>query len=150
AHDTRTRLLLRLPVASRPDVVAALVRGTTPYNQSQRLAEIEGADLPVVEAWRALRLQEAHRYASADSLWRRVSTPLVPDWPRAWQTAWAIQRQDWHSAAAYRAGGEEALRRARKLARSASRGAAVHGARDWAETLAARADRAERALNDGS
>ena len=146
AHDTRTRLLLRLPVARRPEVVEVLVGGASPQDQAQHLAGL-AADAPAIGAWRALRLQDAHRYASADSLWRRVPTTLAPDWPRAWQTAWDIQRQDWHSAAAYRAGGEEALRRARQLARSASRRAAAHGARGWAATLTARAGQAKRALD---
>ena len=150
AHDTRTRLLLRGAVADRPVVVAALVSGAPPDEQSQQLAMLEVEASPAVRAWRALRFQEAHRYSSADSLWRQGDATLGADWPRAWRTAWTIQRQDWHSAAAYRAGGEAALSRAIRLARSASRRAAAHGARGWAEMLATRAEQAERAMRGDS
>jgi hypothetical protein len=156
AHDTRTRLLLRRAVADRPAVVGALTDGTAPRRQARALGALPAADTPPVRAWRALRLQEAHRYARADSLWQGGASPPVPGWPRAWRQAWTIQRKAWHSAAAYRAAqaAEPASRsgplsRSVQHSRTAARMAAARGAADWAGVLEARADRASRLQSAG-
>jgi hypothetical protein len=151
AHASRMQILLRRAVAPHPAVVGGLTSDAPPLAQARRLAAGEGDGLVAVQAWRALRLQAAHRYARADSLWQRVGGAPPADWPRAWRRAWAIQRRAWHSRAALRAGEEATenraapLARAARLARTAARMAAVRGGGEWAATLRARARRAERA-----
>jgi len=148
AHDTRTRLLLRQAVAHRPAVVRALTDGMPAHRQADALAALDSADTAAVRAWQALRLQDARRYARADSVWQTITAIPAPDWPRARRQAWVLQRTAWHGEAAYRAGqeggGPAALIRAARLLGAAARTAASHGARDWADALAARADRARR------
>jgi hypothetical protein len=152
AHATRARLRLRSAVADRPDVVRALTRSAPAEEQARRLASLDASSSPAVQAWRALRLYEAHRYARADSLWQATGALRVEEWGRAGHQAWAIQRRAWHSAAAYRAGraSEEGrparLRRAIRLAQSAAQRAGRRGARTWARTLRARAEQARRAM----
>jgi hypothetical protein len=151
AHDTRTRLLLRRAVADRPAMMTILANGRAPLQQARQLVPFDSADAPAVQAWRALRLQAAHRYARADSLWRQLGATSFREWPRAWRQAWVIQRRAWHSVAAYRSGKEApreragALARAGRLARTGARMAGARGAREWAGTLRARAQRAEQA-----
>ena len=56
AHETRARLRLRSAVAHRPDVVRALTRAAPAHVQARRLAALDAAATPAVQAWRALRL----------------------------------------------------------------------------------------------
>lgn len=148
AHGTRTRLLLRQAVAHRPAVVRALTDGASVPRQARALTAHDSVDTAAVRAWQALRFQDAHRYARADSVWQTIAAMPDPDWPRAWRQGWVLQRAAWHGEAAYRVGQEggdlDALARAARLLRSAARTAASHGAREWADALAARADRARR------
>lgn len=152
AHETRARLRLRSAVAHRPDVVRVLTGGALAHAQARRLAALDAVVPPAVQAWRALRLQEAHRYARADSLWQTIDALDAGGWGRAGHRAWTIQRRAWHSAAAYRAGQaaggrrKAPLKRAIRLARAAAQGAARRGAREWARTLRARAQRARWAM----
>ena len=155
AHDARTRLLLRRAVSDRPSVVATLANGGSPLRQARKLETLKEADASAVQAWRALRLQAAHRYTRADSLWQQLGATSFPEWPRAWRQAWAMQRRSWHSVAAYRSGEEtprkraDALARASRLAQTGARMAEARGARQWAGTLEARARRAEQARMTG-
>lgn len=141
AHEARTRLLLREAVAEQPDVAQVLTDGRSALRQAQALATLDSADTSAIQAWRALRLLDARRYAQSDSLWRRIEAPVAANWPRAWQQAWRIQRTAWQSEAAYRAGHRAS---AQAAARSAAQRAAARGAEAWAETLEARARRAAR------
>ncbi len=145
AHDVRTRLLLREAVAERPAVVRVLTRGTDPYRQAQTLAALDSAGSPAVRAWRALRFQDAHRYARADSVWGAVGT-VGTGWPRARREAWTIQRAAWESEAAYRTG---KYARAVRRAQSGAQLAAARGAQSWAETIEAWATRARRSDSMG-
>lgn len=131
AHDRRGRLLLRVAVAGRPAVVRTLTRGDSAARQARGLAT-EPDRAGAVRAWRALRLQDAHRYAAADSLWRRGSFEPPGAWPRAWRQHAALQKRVWAGIAAYRAGRHEA---AATTLSGAARRAAAHGAPAWAETL---------------
>ncbi len=148
AHRSRTRLLLRAAVAHRAQVVRTLTNGAPPRQQAEALAGADGSGTAAVQAWRALRLQDARHYARADSVWQTIASPPVPDWPRAWKQDWALQRMAWHGEAAYRTGrgtgDAAALERSARLFDSAARKAAGHGARDWAGVLEVRAGRARR------
>ncbi|PSQ88107.1 MAG: hypothetical protein BRD30_07720, partial [Bacteroidetes bacterium QH_2_63_10] len=95
AHDARMRLLLRDAVADVPKVVRTLTDDTTPQRQAEALAGVESTNVTAVHAWRALRLQDANRFARADSVWQSVSSPPEADWPRAWEQEWALQRRAW-------------------------------------------------------
>ena len=139
AHEGRTRLLLRTAVAERPAAVRALTNGNPPARQAQRLAADSAA---AVQAWRALRLHDAHRYARADSVWRSLGRVSGTGWTRSERQAWGLQRRAWAGEAALRAGRAEA---AARLFRAAARRAAWHGAEAWAGTLRAWARRSERA-----
>lgn len=149
AHDVRARLLLREAVADQSAALTVLTGSGVPHEQAQALSVLDGADNPAVRAWRALRLQAAHQYARADSLWQQIAAPPSLTWPRAWRQAWSLQRSVWHSEAAYQAGQERGtafLQRAARLARVAARKAAARGARGWAETLESRSERARQLI----
>jgi len=154
AHDTRMRLLLRDAVADVPKVVRALTDDTTPQRQAEALAGVESTNVTAVHAWRALRLQDANRFARADSVWQSVSSPPEADWPRAWKQEWALQRRAWQAEAAHRAGRKtdrfSVLSRARRLYRSAARRAEAHGAREWASALDLKAERARADDSDAT
>ena len=131
AHDRRGRILLRMAVAGRPAVVRTLTSADSAARQADALADAPGPT-GAVRAWRALRLQEAHRYAAADSLWRRGPFRPPASWPRAWRQHLDLQQTAWAGVAAYRAGRVEA---AAATLSAAARRAAAHGATTWAETL---------------
>ena len=142
AHDLRGRLMLRSAVAGRPAVVRVLTSRDSADAQARALRPLgEGAGSPV-HVWRALRRQDAHHFAAADSLWRRGAFRAPAAWPRAWRQAYAIQRRAWAGVAAHRAG---RYAEAAPLSRAAARAAEAHGAREWAETLRFWATRAARA-----
>lgn len=142
AHDGRARLLLRMPVAGRPGVVRALTRPDGAAAQARALRA--QASTPVVRAWQALRFQDAHRYARADSGWQAVpgSTLVQADWPLSVRRDVTTQRQAWAGEAAYRAGRPGA---AVDVFQSAARTARRRGAMAWAHTLQAWGERAARA-----
>lgn len=141
AHDGRARLMLRVAVADHPAAVRVLTGGRGGAEQAAALAALDEGDGPTLQAWRALRLQDDHRYGRADSLWGRVPPTLPAPGPQSWQVAYRIQRRGWAAEAAARAGRGGA---ARCRAREAARQARAHGAEAWAETLEAWADRADR------
>ncbi len=145
AHDARARLLLRAGVAGRPDIVRTLTSGRPPAAQADTLARAGRAPTPLVRAWQALRLQDAHRYARADSVWRTVPVLAQADWTRSERRDVATQRRAWHGEAAYRAGH---VSRADSTFRAAARMADRRGATAWATALQGWADRAERARAD--
>ena len=139
AHKGRARLLLRTAVAGRPEGVRKLTNGASPGEQARQIAPDTTA---AVQAWRALRLQEAHRYARADSVWRGLGRVSGKGWTRSDRQAWKLQQRAWAGEAALRAGRPEA---ALRLVRTAARRAAWHGAEEWAESLHAWARRARDA-----
>jgi hypothetical protein len=144
-HDTRARLLLRRAVADRPAVVRTLVDRRGAQWQARQLAALDAGAVPAVRAWQALRWQDAHHYARADSLWRQDASSFVPVGPRAWTQAWTIQRTAWRAEAAVRGGRWST---GATLARDGAQRAEAHGAQAWAETIAAWGERARRANAD--
>lgn len=145
-HRTRVRLLLRVAVADRPAVVEVLAGGDSAHVQARtlaRVAELDGD--PEAQAWQALRFQDAHRYAPADSVWQRLSEPLLDGFPRGERTEAAIQQSAWASRAAYFAGRRT---EAGTLARQAAEQAGPLGATAWAQTLAAWAERAAGSMSE--
>jgi hypothetical protein len=139
APDRRGRLLLRLAVAGRPTVVRTLASADSAARQARALGALPDRT-GAVRAWRALRRQDAHQYAAADSLWRQGASYRPPaHWPRAWRQHLALQRRAWTGIAAHRAGRNKA---AQVALSAAARRAAAHGASTWAETLRFWAERA--------
>lgn len=140
AHATRARVMLRDAVAGYRMVVRVLTGGHSPETQAERLTELSDATQPSVQAWRAVRRQDAHQYARADSLWEHIEAALPSDRPRSWKQTYDIQQRAWQSEAAYRAGRYAV---AKEVAQAAAQAAAAHGSRRWAETIAAWGTRAE-------
>jgi hypothetical protein len=139
AHEARTRLALRTAVADRPAVLRVLSGGTPAVQQARLLDSLSrGAGGPV-KAWAAVRFLDAHRYARADSLWRRADPSLPAPLPRSWRQGYAIQKGGWAAEAAVRAGRPVVGRR---RARRAARRARARGAVDWARALGTWARRA--------
>jgi hypothetical protein len=136
AHDGRTRLLLRRRVADRPEVVRILVSAAPASEQARRL--VDGSAPPAVQAWGALRWVDAHRYARADSVWRRMDVPAAASWAPSDRSAASLQWQAWRAETAHRAG---RLSVARSQFRAAAAEARRHGAEAWARSLTAWAER---------
>lgn len=136
AHNERARLLLRRRVADRPPVVRILVGAVSAARQAHRLGARPAT--PAVQAWQALRLFDAHRYARADAEWGRMEAPTGASWTRSERSAFSIQWQVWRAEAAHRAGHRA---EARPHFRAAAAAARRHGAQAWARTLAAWAER---------
>lgn len=128
APDTRARLMLRDAVADRPPVVQILVSGDSADVQARRLARQKNP-VAAVRAWRGVRLMDAHRYASALSVWRNVEPPIHADRPSGWERAWTVQQTAWGAEAALRAGSTDV---ARRWAERAARQARILGDRNRA------------------
>lgn len=141
AHATRARVMLRNAVAGYSAVVRILTTGHSAETQARRLAELSVGAQPSVQAWRALRRQDAHQYVRADSLWQQAESALPADRPRSWDQTYGIQQRAWQSEAAYRA---DRYGVAREAARAGAQRAAAHGSPQWAETIAAWGARAKR------
>jgi hypothetical protein len=120
----RASAMLLDAVAHRPDVMQVLVRGGSAVRQAQRLAALT-PQTPAVRAWRALRLQAAHRYDRAYRLWTEVDAPLRADRPLAWHRTGTLQQRVWMADAALRAG---LLDAARSHAEAAAQQARRYGA----------------------
>ncbi|MFB6249873.1 MAG: hypothetical protein ABEL97_15030 [Salinibacter sp.] len=131
AHDRRGRVLMRVAVAGRPAVVRTLTSGDSAVHQARALRALPDRS-GAVRVWRALRLQDAHRYAAADTLWRRESFDPPAAWARARRQALALQQRMWSGIAAHRA---DRFAAAAATLATAARRAAAHGAPAWAETL---------------
>ena len=142
APAARVRLLLRTASADRPAVLRKLTSDRSALRQAEALEAVAAEDRGVVQVWQALRYQDAHRYARADSLWRRGVRPVPNEWSRAERQVWHIQRRAWAAEAAYRAGH---WTRAETQAQAAATQARALGAQAWAESIAAWAERAARA-----
>lgn len=130
AHDSRARVLLRVRMAGRPAVVRTLTNTSSPAAQATTLAQHVGT--PVGRAWQALRFQDAHRYARADSVWQTVPDLSRAGWVRGERRDVVIQRRAWAGEAAARAGRSAA---AGGLFRTAARAAGRRGATAWATAL---------------
>jgi len=135
----RGRLMLRMAVADRPAIVRALVSGEGAARQARALRELNVSPGEPGHIWRALRLQDAHRYDAAVRLWAEGQFGPAPRWPRSWHATYTIQREAWRGEAAVRAGRE----RGASTFRAAARGAESHGAFGWARALRFWARRAE-------
>jgi len=127
----RGRLMLRHAVADRPEVVRVLASGDSAARQARALRSTASPPASPVRTWRALRLQDAHRYDAAARVWADARFGPPARWPRAWHASYAIQRDAWAGEAAVRAGWATAG----ALLREATRRAEHHGATEWAQSL---------------
>ncbi len=128
--ETQMRIRLRKSIAHRSAVLRVITSGASATQQARALDSLgEGRR---VRVWQALQYQRAHRYARADSVWRRVPPTVADEWARNEQDRWRIQRRAWESEAAYRAGHRA---RAVSLAREGAVLANARGAQAWAETV---------------
>lgn len=121
AHDTRARLMLRDAVADQPAVVQVLVSGDSALAQARRL---EGSPDRggAVQAWRGVRLMDAHAHGEALAIWRNELDPVRSERPRSWQRTWTLQHTAWGAEAALRAGSTAVAEQwARRGARHAQR-----------------------------
>ncbi len=129
APSQRVHRRLRAAVASRPEVVRVLTSGDSAHVQARRLRSWRGD--PGVDAWRALRWQEAHRYEAAAAVWDGLRLPTA-SWPRAWRQTADVQAQAWQAEAAARAGRLEV---AERTAEAGAERARRMGARGWARSI---------------
>jgi hypothetical protein len=137
--------VLRQEIVGQPAVLRTLTSGHSALRQAQALDTLGRNAAARVDVWQALRYQAAHRYARADSIWRRMPETVAVGGTRNERYTWKIQRRAWESEAAYRAGH---WRRARTLAQSGAALARTRGAQAWAETVAAWAERARLKAED--
>jgi len=137
--SARVRLMLRTAVADRPRLVRVLVNGEPAAQQARALRALDLSRNDPGRAWRALRLQDAHRYDAAARAWTQVQFGPAAGWPHAWRATYTIQRAAWRGEAAVRAGRAGAA----SVVRAAARRAESHGAAGWAEALRGWARRAE-------
>ena len=125
----RVQRMLRIAVASRPEVVRVLTSGDSAHVQARRLRRWR--EEPAVAGWRALRWQAAHRYNAAATAWEGTQLPSEP-WPRAWRQTAEVQERAWHAEAAARSGHP---RIAEQKAKEGARLARRLGADAWAQTI---------------
>jgi len=137
--SARSRLMVRQAVADRPEVVRVLASGDSAATQARRLGDMDRGPQDPVRVWRALRLQETHRYDDAAQVWRATQYRPPPHWPRAWRTTYDIQSDTWRGEAGVRAD----RRSAASVLRAAAQRALAHGATGWAQSLHFWAVRAE-------
>lgn len=120
AHESAAGVVLRYAVAHRPDVISILTSADSARVQANRLEALPEAS-PPVQAWTALRHMAAYNYRAADSLWRRLPSPLVPGAPPFMQARLHRQRLVWQAQSAAYAGRYEAARQYAEHAASAFR-----------------------------
>jgi hypothetical protein len=127
----RVRLMLRMAVADRPNILRVLVNGEGAAQQARALRKRNVSPGEPGHSWRALRLHDAHRYDAAARVWAKAQFGPAPRWPRSWHASYTIQREAWQGEAAVRAGQEGAASVVREAAQRAER----HGASGWARAL---------------